>query len=590
LTIDHHHDIIIYLLQILHNKTDTKYRIDNSSSIIMSSLDVKHVDRDEFGRLQKNSGGTSSTAYNNNNDSNGNGNGNQERYTSRGGDEHGGGSGGHYGPASTGAGGDHYGPAHYNNNNDGGMQHQHQQDMYPGLVVQGQVSRIEPYGAFLDFTTAGHDNRDRGRSIRGLAHISQLTSDNRRVEQVTDILQLKQSVYAVILNVEHDGRQQRIRMSLRDVNQQTGEFHGTLDTSNNNGSRGGGGGGGRPVTTEQSQRRALQRRDAYLSFHVNWKDGRLSGDPPSFLRALWNPSPEPPSAAAAAATVVAKKAPPAKDNDSSSDDDNDSSSSSSSSDRQRRSRKRTRDRPSRKKQDDRRRRDDKSRRKRRGRKYASSSSSSSSSSESGSDDSGSSSDSSSPSSASVGRDAKRQKNKASQEEAKPQVSFNVNDGGGGDEQWKEEDWKEAQELKGAVQRKATSDDEEEGPMPLPNSNAASGGGAQDTAAYGSALLAGEGQAIAQYVQQNLRIPRRGEIGYSGDDIEGYEQSGYVMSGSRHARMNAVRIRKENQVYSAEEQRALALITMEENQQKEAQLMEDFRIMLKEKQKLRDSAL
>ena len=55
-----------------------------------------------------------------------------------------------------------------------------------------------------------------------------------------------------------------------------------------------------------------------------------------------------------------------------------------------------------------------------------------------------------------------------------------------------------------------------------------------------------------------------------------------MSGSRHARMNAVRIRKENQVYSAEEQRALALITMEENQQKEAQLMEDYRNMLKAK--------
>ena len=32
----------------------------------------------------------------------------------------------------------------------------------------------------------------------------------------------------------------------------------------------------------------------------------------------------------------------------------------------------------------------------------------------------------------------------------------------------------------------------------------------------------------------------------------------VMSGSRHRRMNAVRIRKENQVYSAEEKRALAM--------------------------------
>lgn len=71
-------------------------------------------------------------------------------------------------------------------------------------------------------------------------------------------------------------------------------------------------------------------------------------------------------------------------------------------------------------------------------------------------------------------------------------------------------------------------------------------------------------------------------GYQGDEIETFEKSGYVMSGSRHARMNAVRIRKENQVYSAEEQRALAMITMEENQQKEAQLMEDFRTMLKSK--------
>lgn len=63
-----------------------------------------------------------------------------------------------------------------------------------------------------------------------------------------------------------------------------------------------------------------------------------------------------------------------------------------------------------------------------------------------------------------------------------------------------------------------------------------------------------------------------------------------MSGSRHARMNAVRIRKENQVYSAEEQRALALITLEENQQKEAKLMQDFREMLKEKKREKLNAL
>lgn len=45
----------------------------------------------------------------------------------------------------------------------------------------------------------------------------------------------------------------------------------------------------------------------------------------------------------------------------------------------------------------------------------------------------------------------------------------------------------------------------------------------------------------------MRIPRRGEIGWSGEEIDTLETQGYVMSGSRHKRMNAVRIRKENQV-------------------------------------------
>lgn len=55
-----------------------------------------------------------------------------------------------------------------------------------------------------------------------------------------------------------------------------------------------------------------------------------------------------------------------------------------------------------------------------------------------------------------------------------------------------------------------------------------------------------------------------------------------MSGSRHKKMNAVRIRKENQVYSAEEKRALALITFEEKQQKDNKVVGDFRAMLTQK--------
>ena len=41
------------------------------------------------------------------------------------------------------------------------------------------------------------------------------------------------------------------------------------------------------------------------------------------------------------------------------------------------------------------------------------------------------------------------------------------------------------------------------------------------------------------------------MGLSAEEIEQYETAGYVMSGSRHQRMNAVRLRKENQIYSAE---------------------------------------
>lgn len=55
-----------------------------------------------------------------------------------------------------------------------------------------------------------------------------------------------------------------------------------------------------------------------------------------------------------------------------------------------------------------------------------------------------------------------------------------------------------------------------------------------------------------------------------------------MSGSRHAKMNAVRLRKENQVYSAEEKRALALITFEEKQQRENKIIGDFRSVLNTK--------
>ena len=93
------------------------------------------------------------------------------------------------------------------------------------------------------------------------------------------------------------------------------------------------------------------------------------------------------------------------------------------------------------------------------------------------------------------------------------------------------------------------------------------------------MLAGEGAAMAAYVAANKRVPRRGEIAWSGDQIEDLEKSGYVMSGNRHKRMNAVRIRKENQVYTAEEKRALALYSFEQKQEREDKLMAEFKDMV-----------
>ena len=51
---------------------------------------------------------------------------------------------------------------------------------------------------------------------------------------------------------------------------------------------------------------------------------------------------------------------------------------------------------------------------------------------------------------------------------------------------------------------------------------------------GKALLPGEGAAMAAYVAEGKRIPRRGEIGLTCDEISQYEDVGYVMSGSRWA--------------------------------------------------------
>ena len=509
----------------------------------------------------------------------------------------------HYGPGSSST---HMGGGEGN----GGIQ--------PGTVVRGQVVRTETYGAFVEFRLA-----ESNQSYRGLVHISQMAP--HRVEKVEDVVHMKQDVYAVILEVNGPPGREKFRLSLVGVDQDSGALTQPPDFSNSNnrgGRDGGGRGGGRNEYRDFRllQDRAKQRREMFRNMverhHIHWwgdgEDASSSKNdrqpPPSVLRLLWSPSPEPPKNAATPAgkskdapkpvspSRADKKTKPQYSSDSSSDSSSGSDSEDSRDDRRRGSRDK-RKRPSRSSRGGRssRGRNDRSKGRRSRRRSSSSESSSSSSSGSSSSDSdsGSSSGSSSRSTSTDNSRAKKRSKDTHKEEsptdtgavAAPPVEADTMD---------DNDLREAQDLKRAVQGRSGSDDEDDddfGPAPLPNApagGAAAGGGAAGSE-YGGALLPGEGQALAQYVQQNLRIPRRGEIGYQGDEIESFEKTGYVMSGSRHARMNAVRIRKENQVYSAEEQRALALITMEENASKEAQLMEDFRTMLKAKKAQKDKS-
>ena len=130
------------------------------------------------------------------------------------------------------------------------------------------------------------------------------------------------------------------------------------------------------------------------------------------------------------------------------------------------------------------------------------------------------------------------------------------------------------------------DDDDFGPQPLVKANTSSSK-RNDERAYGGALLRGEGSAMAAFLKEGgteARIPRRGEIGLTPDEIAAFESVGYVMSGSRHRRMNAVRLRKENQVISAEEKRGILKLQREERERREAILREEFTELVHDKLK------
>ena len=72
--------------------------------------------------------------------------------------------------------------------------------------------------------------------------------------------------------------------------------------------------------------------------------------------------------------------------------------------------------------------------------------------------------------------------------------------------------------------------------------------------------------------------------FTSDEISKYEDEGWVMSGSRHRCMEAVRLCKENQIYFAEEKRALAMLSIEERQKRENKILGQFQDLVHDKLK------
>lgn len=181
------------------------------------------------------------------------------------------------------------------------------------------------------------------------------------------------------------------------------------------------------------------------------------------------------------------------------------------------------------------------------------------------------------------KSSKKKKRKAKKVESSSEPSSSSSDSasesGGEEEVWVEKSEARAKGTGSATQTLRARSVEEDGDNVVGPVKTSGNLSQKD---FGRALLPGEGAAMAAYVTEGKRIPRRGEIGLTSDEIANFEQVGYVMSGSRHRRMEAVRIRKENQIYSADEKRALAMFSKEERQKRENKILTQFKEMISAK--------
>lgn len=176
--------------------------------------------------------------------------------------------------------------------------------------------------------------------------------------------------------------------------------------------------------------------------------------------------------------------------------------------------------------------------------------------------------------------SKKKKSKSKKKKSKKRKESSSSDSSSsdseGEDKWVEKNVEKAAASTSKPSRRSHDDENEDGEEFGPLSKNSQALNQKD---FGRALLPGEGAAMASYVIDGKRIPRRGEIGLTSDEIETFESVGYVMSGSRHRRMEAVRIRKENQIYSADEKRALAMFSREERQKRENKILSQFKEMV-----------
>ncbi len=80
-------------------------------------------------------------------------------------------------------------------------------DYIVGGIVKGQVTGIEKYGAFVNFTN----------NYTGLIHISEVSNDF--VNDVHDFLEVGQYVYCQILDVDEENLQ--LKLSIKNINYKT---------------------------------------------------------------------------------------------------------------------------------------------------------------------------------------------------------------------------------------------------------------------------------------------------------------------------------------------------------------------------------